>query len=195
MNRFERKKRTTEEKLQAALMKLMGKKSFPDITVSELCRAADVNRTTFYAHYRSTVDALEALEAQLIRKFLARMEEVIPSGTKLTWAAAQNMELAVAALSYVKEHRNEYRLYHSLTAFHKAEHRKDMFETIFVPWLTSCGETDRNRMKYEMHYYLGGVHALVERWLSRDCAEPVEEIAALIRRVMTGPGTETEEQQ
>ena len=41
----------TKEKLLSSFKLLLAKKSFEDITVNELCAAADVRRATFYKHF------------------------------------------------------------------------------------------------------------------------------------------------
>ena len=41
----------TEECLKNALIVLLKDKELADISVTELCNAADIERSTFYAHY------------------------------------------------------------------------------------------------------------------------------------------------
>ncbi len=47
-------------------MKLLSKKELDDITVTELCRTAGVDRKTFYHHYKSIADIPEEIERQVI---------------------------------------------------------------------------------------------------------------------------------
>lgn len=46
----------TEQALFQALLKLMEKKTFDEITVNELCDAAMIRRATFYKHYQDKFD-------------------------------------------------------------------------------------------------------------------------------------------
>ena len=48
----DRRVRKTKRQLRLALMKLMSEKSVKDISVRELAAIADINRGTFYIHYR-----------------------------------------------------------------------------------------------------------------------------------------------
>ena len=41
----------SKESLMSALIGLMGKKKLEELTISEICQEADVNRNTFYSHY------------------------------------------------------------------------------------------------------------------------------------------------
>ena len=48
---------------------LMLKKSIKDITVKELCESVDINRGTFYLHYKDIYDMLEQTEQELLEQF------------------------------------------------------------------------------------------------------------------------------
>ena len=48
--------------LKESLLELMKEKPVGKITPTELCRKAEINRNTFYAHYYSTRDVLEEIE-------------------------------------------------------------------------------------------------------------------------------------
>ena len=48
--------RRTKKLLRQALTRLMLQKDFQSITVTDVVREADINRGTFYAHYRDVYD-------------------------------------------------------------------------------------------------------------------------------------------
>lgn len=57
--------RVTHTLLKEALYKLIQTKSVQDITVKELCYEANINRTTFYAHFQSVKNLIESLESEV----------------------------------------------------------------------------------------------------------------------------------
>jgi AcrR family transcriptional regulator len=57
----------TERSLEEALLKLMRGKSIDQITTTELCREAGINRNTFYAHYPNPMNLLQRIEDEFIR--------------------------------------------------------------------------------------------------------------------------------
>ena len=61
----DRRVRKTKRQLRLALMKLMAEKSVKDISVRELAAIADINRGTFYIHYKDVYDLLSSLEDEL----------------------------------------------------------------------------------------------------------------------------------
>ena len=60
----------TAKEMDLALIALLKKKSFDYITVSELCKQAAVNRTTFYLHYENLNDLLCETAQYLLDDFL-----------------------------------------------------------------------------------------------------------------------------
>ena len=59
----------TKKSLAAALKRAMENKSLSKITVSELIAECNVNRKTFYYHYRDIYDLLESMLAEELHKF------------------------------------------------------------------------------------------------------------------------------
>ena len=58
----DRRVRRTKAMLRAALTELLKTKPVNEISVTELTRLADVNRGTFYGHYKDIFDMVEQLE-------------------------------------------------------------------------------------------------------------------------------------
>lgn len=69
MNKSESKYFHTAVKFNEALLKLLEKKPFEYITVSELCKEAGVNRSTFYMHYENTADLLNETTQYVMQYF------------------------------------------------------------------------------------------------------------------------------
>lgn len=61
----------TQESLFGAIARLINKKSFSDISVSELTRVAGISRPTFYRHYHNIMDILTVALASLQQDFQA----------------------------------------------------------------------------------------------------------------------------
>ncbi len=56
----------TKKMLSDALLELLKTKPIEKITPTELCRAATINRNTFYTHYKSTSEVLDEIENELL---------------------------------------------------------------------------------------------------------------------------------
>ena len=71
VNKLESKYFNTAAKMNLALISLLKKKSLEYITVSEICKAAGVNRSTFYLHYETIGDLLNETTRYLLNDFLS----------------------------------------------------------------------------------------------------------------------------
>lgn len=67
----DRRVRHTKERLHQALVSLLGKKPVEEIDVTELCRRADISRSSFYFHYTHLGECLAELE----ENFLTRIND------------------------------------------------------------------------------------------------------------------------
>lgn len=65
----DRRVRKTRRQLCECLITLLKEKKVQDITVRELTDMADLNRGTFYLHYKDVFDLLEKTEAELQEDF------------------------------------------------------------------------------------------------------------------------------
>ena len=63
----DRRIRKTKQQLQEGFIHLRKSKSIKDITVKELCELTDLNRGTFYLHYKDIYDLSEQMENEIIQ--------------------------------------------------------------------------------------------------------------------------------
>ena len=192
MNKNESKYFNTAKKMDKALILMLKKKGFEYITVSDICKAAGVNRTTFYLHYEHIGDLLDEAARYIIDEFLSYFE----NDEKLISFNIEESELRelvficdkylVPYLTYIKENREIFQ-----TAVKHIKHfgfenvYKRLFENIFNPILSRFQYPESDR-KYVMMYYLNGVNSLVNEWLKNNCSEPINEISRIITECIFG---------
>ena len=78
LNKNESKYFNTAVKMNMALIEILKTKPFEFITVSEICKKAGVNRSTFYLHYENTKDLLELIEKLTAKnvEFISKKEAI-----------------------------------------------------------------------------------------------------------------------
>ena len=76
-----RKRTHTRPALRQALGRLLEQESLAEITVAELCREANVNRSTFYRHYDIPQDILEELWQELDGHVLQTLQQLPPDAS------------------------------------------------------------------------------------------------------------------
>ena len=62
----DRRTRRTRQALYHGLIQLLEEKPVAEISVKELCQVCDLNRSTFYLHYASVQELLEAMEQEIL---------------------------------------------------------------------------------------------------------------------------------
>lgn len=66
---MDRRVRKTKKQLLLGLTSLMQEKSVREITVRELSELVDINRGTFYLHYKDIYDMVEQIEKEMFEEF------------------------------------------------------------------------------------------------------------------------------
>lgn len=72
----DRRVRYTKQAIRDGFLSLIAQKPIEKITVTEICRAADINRGTFYAHYSDPYELKRNLENELTEAMEQRVREL-----------------------------------------------------------------------------------------------------------------------
>lgn len=62
----------TEIRMEAAMLEIMKNTEFEKITVKKICEKAEVNRSTFYAHFIDIYDMIDKMEKELSKEKMER---------------------------------------------------------------------------------------------------------------------------
>jgi AcrR family transcriptional regulator len=65
----DRRVRRTEDRIRETLINLLLEKDLSDITISCLADLADINRGTFYLHYRDVEEVFSQIEDEMVEEF------------------------------------------------------------------------------------------------------------------------------
>lgn len=69
LTRSEAKFSNTSKKMDQALLELLENKGWNEISISEICKKAGINRSTFYSHYSTIYDLYSETYENLIAQF------------------------------------------------------------------------------------------------------------------------------
>lgn len=192
MNKTESKYFNTAERFDKALLSLLERKPFEYITISEICKEAGVNRSTFYLHYENTGDLLEEAARYVIDRFLSYFSvdtKAIASkfaGCDITELNLINESYLLPYLSFIRENRPLFTAFLSHPSAFKLEAIFErLFDNIFDPILERFHYPQDER-KYVMMFYLNGLNAITTAWLNEGCQKSAEEVAGIIRSCIFG---------
>ncbi|MBO8435808.1 MAG: TetR family transcriptional regulator [Spirochaetes bacterium] len=121
---MEEKKRTKAEYrsslrskrlIREALITMMREKPFDKITITDIVKAADINRGTFYAHFKDTEEVLESIRNLAIDELKAAFNGMTPDVI-----LANPRPLFEALTELVKKDKEYYRLIFDVESFKQA---------------------------------------------------------------------------
>ena len=180
--------------MNEALIALLKKKSFEYITVSEICKTAGVNRSTFYLHYENLGDLLGETSRHLIDEFISYFDgstsAILPDiaqcdKNELNFVSDRYL---IPYLTYIKDNKEVFATALSNTKSLGFENvYKDMFRHLFNPILQRYNYPPENR-KYVMMYYLNGITAIITQWLEDGCEKAVEDVSSIVQDCIFGLG-------
>ncbi len=192
MNKSKSKYFNTAVKMDLALISLLKKKPFEYITISELCKKAEVNRSTFYLHYENIGDLLEETARYLIDDFTSYFS-VNRNDLSFDFSSCEMDNLnfisdkyLVPYLTYIRDNKEVFvTVVLNGKSFGLDDMYQRMFENIFNPILERFNYPQEDR-KYVMMYYLSGINAISTEWLEDGCKKPIPEISRIIKECVFG---------
>ena len=184
MNKSEAKFHNTAVKMDDALVALLEQNEFSDISITDICEKAGVNRSTFYAHYDNLYDLLKETQENAITVFFDSLNSGIGpsdfskmSADELIFISPQYL---VPYLTFIKKNRRLYEVYNNSGAFQIGEMDKQLIENIFIPVYAKNGVTDRRVVEYMSRYFISGVSAITMEWVRRGCEDDILFICEVI---------------
>lgn len=172
----------TEAALQRAFKSLLRSKPYECIAVDEICRVANVGRSTFYTHFRSKDDlkrsGLEALRRQLLERqksVRSNREEQSPS-----------LSFTFHLFAHARDHLDHYRALvggrGSTVVLRKLKDTAtDLVRAELTP-APSSKASDGIEREAAIQCIVGGFMTLLTWWLDRGATIPVERIDAMFQR-------------
>jgi len=167
----------TKETIKQSLFYLMHNKYFGDITVSELCKQAQISRSTFYAHYNNVNECIYDIYDSFIHAFETELLLKRPE------KQYSNAEFADTLLKLWQEHQNVMRpVIKQFTFLPVKNYFFDRAFDIFVKhaeeYICDYHKTEDDFLRLKYQYY--GVIGLLEYWAENDFKLSVEHLIDII---------------
>lgn len=183
MNKSEAKFYNTAIKMNNALFKLLEKKSFQDISVSEICDVAGVNRSSFYSHYNNTYDLLKETHLNFMKEFSTSFEESI-NKIDISQIIIEDFisdKFIIPFLKFIKKNKKIYKIYtKNLNIFDTTTFYNQLLEKIWIPACKQKGLEDHTIIYYMSKYYLTGMTAVINEWVNNNCEDDILLICEII---------------
>ncbi|MFC0776933.1 TetR/AcrR family transcriptional regulator [Flavobacterium sp. HJSW_4] len=169
--RKDRRVQYTKKVLREALFGLLQGRELSEITITELCKTADVNRNSFYRHYAIPLDILLELEEDIFERLSAvlsrsaNMDEVILLSCKLL---ENDKEMSKIVFAKADGSGILARIMTSIRNNFPVENQIEL--------------SPETRPFIEMAYQFGekGSIAVIKSWIENDFSIPADDVAKMI---------------
>ncbi|MBQ9834379.1 MAG: TetR/AcrR family transcriptional regulator C-terminal domain-containing protein [Bacilli bacterium] len=164
-----KRKKDSQTKIQRAFVELIQFKTINEITISDICQKANLNRSTFYSNYLDIYDLADKIRDELFQDVLA----LYPEETKEKKHSYDFLRL----FRHIKENQLFYKTYFKLNYDNDTDFFKEMiddseFERFYK---------NKDHLKYHITFFRHGLNAIIESWLYNGCQESPEEIEEIIK--------------
>lgn len=171
----------TRRALKQALVHLLCEKPINEITVREISELADLNRGTFYLHYRDVFDMVEQIENEMIAEILHMLDAYTPEAE-----VGSPYALLKDIFGYVAQNADMCRVLLSRNGdIALLEKLKTVVSGHILHYWDAL--LDKRGSKYYAlynAYIISGCIGLVESWLNSGMKESPEEIAGIAQDMM-----------
>lgn len=173
----DRRVKRTKRMLMTGLTQLMAQKSVNEISVRELAELVDINRGTFYLHYRDIFDMVEKIQQELFDEFNQRIKK-----HSLKELGTNPLPLIEDLFEFISDNADLF--YVMLGPNGDMAFVERMKLLIKEEWLRDWPEIlnlkDTDKFDYYYAFFVGGAIGLVYNWLSCGHKETAKEMASLV---------------
>ena len=160
-----KRKRDSMERITKVFLELLQTKEVHEISVTEICKLAKVNRATFYANYIDIYDLRD--------KTLDTLREMVDDLYQEEVSKGYNSNDYLKLLRHISENQLYYK-----TCF-----KLGIGETPITQYDPADAEKygRKENIIYHMEFFRGGFNRMVSVWLQNGCKETPEEMAEVLR--------------
>ncbi len=167
----DRRIRKTKKLLCDALIRLLGKKSIAEITVTELTEEADVHRGTFYHHYKDAFELKKQVEVEVGQQ----LSQLFNDANNIAPRA-----LLLRVLRYLDEHREISKMLASECGCPK------LLQQLCEQLTARCMESNLfgEQLRYGSRFCAAGIHGMIVTWVEDGMRMTPNDMASVMESIM-----------
>lgn len=166
-----KRRRESQHRMESAFIQLLQDRDLRQISVTDICREAGVNRTTFYANY----DDIYALSAAVQHRLEEEVMELYAEEREQRRGDHNFLKL----FYHIRDNQLFYSTYFKLSA-------DSGLRVIGYDMQEALAYYDQRHIEYHIEFFGNGLNAVIKRWLSGGCRESPEEMYDIIVNEYTG---------
>lgn len=166
-----KRKRESMQKIEQVLIEFLQTKELTQISVSDICKKANLNRSTFYANY---VDIYEL--ADTIRE---KLEACVAELYKNEIMQGFNSNNYLVLFQHIAQNQIFYRTYFKLGYDEK-------YKILTYDHKLAQKHFGDCLIEYHMEFFKSGLTRIIKLWLQNGCKETPEEMFEVIKSEYRG---------
>lgn len=172
----DKRARRTRGLIKQVFMAQLKEKPIERITVTELCRIADINRSTFYQYYGDVYMLLEEVEADFLEQADQVIEEIIAD------TVTPPRDITRWVLTYIYEQKELIYLfvfkYKQVEFWEKLDQKiLQLFRSKVLQVYVLPPEVSETVFEDTLLFLAAGFYAMYKRWLGEGCQRDMESLA------------------
>lgn len=176
----DRRTRYTRQVIRESFVHLLSQKSIAKITVKEICEEADVNRSTFYAHYADPYDLMQKIKDEVMGEIDTWLK-----GLVFPIDAPVSQQVMRMVFEYVAANAEMCKVL--LGTYGDEGLQEDLMmiaqQQVMKEW-SAGAEADSSLSEYLLQFGVHASVAVVKKWLENGLREPPAEMAELVIRLI-----------
>lgn len=166
----------TKKIIKESIIELLQEKEIHQITVTDICNKAEINRGTFYTHYKDAYDLLQSMEDELFDQILKYALET-PLETHLN-------TLLINVFDLIAQNKQLCKI-----LFCKQRGSKVLDRILYIAYKLDIdklvGNPDLNDVyiNYLIKYSIGGIISVIQVWLENDLRESPSDLVNFLNNV------------
>ena len=166
-----KRRRESVAKIEHVFVSLLQTKELSQITVSDICKKAGLNRTTFYANYLDIYDLADKIKEHLENEMKQLYQE--------EYENRFNSNDYLKLFRHIKDNPLFFKTYFKLGY-------DNNYKVVLYDYEQAKKYFDDKHIEYHIEFFKSGLNAVLKKWLENDCAETPEEIAEIIQSEYQG---------
>lgn len=162
--------KVSSEKIETAFFALILNHKYEEITISQICKQANINRSTFYCHYDDINDLIIKIES----KFAKSTAAIFNFGERQTHKAFVEM------FTFVKQNKYFYKAFLNIPYATFAEKRTKIDVLKNIGENVKIDKSNKMGIFYRASFFGAGIKEMCRLWLEHGCKETPEEMAKLL---------------
>lgn len=166
-----KRKKESMERIEKIFIELLQTKVLNEISVSDICKRAGLNRTTFYANYPDIYGLAGAIRDKLEVAVSDLYRDEITQGF--------NSNDYLKLFRHIQENQIFYQTYFKLGYDNK--YRIISYDTGLAKM-----HFQNKHIEYHMEFFKAGITQIIKMWLKNGCKESPEEMFEIIKSEYQG---------